>query len=50
MIPQQWFGTHSDPFPAGYPSYLVNDMCASGADGHTCPGPGVLMPRPAHNP
>jgi hypothetical protein len=50
MIPQQWFGTHSDPFPAGYPSYMVNDMCASGADGHTCPGPGVLMPRPAHNP
>jgi len=50
MIPQQWFGTHSDPFPAGYPSYMVNDMCASGADGHTCPGPGVPMPRPPHNP
>jgi len=50
MLPQQWFGTHSDPFPPGYPSYMVNDMCASGADGHTCPGPGVPMPRPAHNP
>ena len=50
MLPQQWFGTHSDPFPAGYPSYMVNDMCASGADGHTCPGPGVPMPRPASNP
>jgi Spirocyclase AveC-like len=50
MIPQQWFATHSDPFPAGYPSYMVNDMCAAGADGHTCPGPGVLMPRPTHNP
>ncbi len=50
MVPQQWFGTHSDPFPAGYPSYMVNDMCASGADGHTCPGPGVPMPRPANNP
>ena len=50
MLPQQWFGTHSDPFPPGYPSYMVNDMCAAGADGHTCPGPGVPMPRPAHNP
>ena len=50
MVPQQWFATHSDPFPAGYPSYMVNDMCAAGADGATCPGPGVPMPRPAHNP
>jgi Spirocyclase AveC-like len=50
MVPQQWFGTHSDPFPAGYPSYMVNDMCASGTDGHTCPGPGVPMPRPPHDP
>lgn len=46
MIPQQWFATHADPFPAGYPSYMINDMCASGADGKTCPGPGVPMPRP----
>jgi hypothetical protein len=50
MIPQQWFATHSDPFPAGYPSYMVNDMCASGADGQTCPGPGVPMPRPPSHP
>ncbi|BBY80218.1 spirocyclase AveC family protein [Mycolicibacterium pulveris] len=50
MVPQQWFATHSDPFPDGYPSYMINDMCASGADGKTCPGPGVPMPRPAHNP
>ena len=50
MFPQQWFGTHSDPFPPGYPSYMVNDMCSSGADGHTCPGPGVPMPRPARSP
>ncbi len=50
MVPQQWFATHSDPFPEGYPSYMVNDMCASGADGQTCPGPGVPMPRPATNP
>jgi hypothetical protein len=46
MIPQQWFATHSDPFPANYKSYMINDMCASGAEGKTCPGPGVPMPRP----
>lgn len=50
MVPQQWFATHSDPFPHGYPSYMVNNMCVSGADGHTCPGPNVPMPRPVHNP
>ncbi|MUL65880.1 hypothetical protein BOO86_15500 [Mycobacterium sp. CBMA 234] len=50
MVPQQWFATHSDPFPSGYPSYMVNDMCAAGVDGHTCPGPGVPMPRPSNNP
>jgi hypothetical protein len=48
MIPQQFFAMHSGPFPAGYPSYLVNDMCASGIDGTTCPGPGVPMPRPPY--
>jgi hypothetical protein len=46
MIPQQWFATHFDPFPEGYKSSMINDMCAEGADGKTCPGPGVLMPRP----
>jgi hypothetical protein len=46
MVPQQWFATHADPFPSGYPSYMINDMCAAGADGKTCPGPGVPMPRP----
>lgn len=44
MVPQQWFATHSDPFPE-YPSYLENGMCVSGNDGNTCPGPGVPMPR-----
>ena len=47
MVPCQWLATHSDPFPAGYPSYLTNGMCQSGADGRTCPGPGIPMPRPA---
>jgi len=46
MVPQQFFAMHSGPFPEGYPSYMVNDMCASGAEGKTCPGPGVPMPRP----
>lgn len=50
MIPNQWLATHSDPFPDGYGSYMINDMCASGADGQACPGPGVPMPRPEHNP
>lgn len=45
MVPQQWFAVHSGPFPSGYKSYMVNDMCASGSDGKTCPGPGVPMPR-----
>src|ERR1700722_8509722 len=33
MIPQQWFATHSDPFPENYKSYMTNDMCTSGTDG-----------------
>ena len=45
MVPQQWFAVHSGPFPAGYKSYMINDMCASGSDGRACPGPGVPMPR-----
>jgi hypothetical protein len=50
MAPNQWLATHSDPFPDGYKSYMENGMCASGADGRTCPGPGVPMPRPENNP
>lgn len=46
MVPQQWFATHSDSFPTGYPTYMINDMCASGQTGTNCPGPGVPMPRP----
>jgi hypothetical protein len=45
MVPQQWFATHSGSFPAGYKSYMINNMCAAGGDGRTCPGPGVPMPR-----
>ena len=50
MVPQQWFAVHSGPFPSGYKSYMINDMCASGSDGRTCPGPGVPMPRPPWRP
>ena len=46
MAPNQWLATHSDAFPEGYPSYMINDMCRSGLDGQTCPGPGVPIPRP----
>jgi hypothetical protein len=50
MVPQQWFAVHSGPFPAGYKSYMINNMCAAGDDGRTCPGPGVPMPRPPWRP
>jgi hypothetical protein len=50
MVPNQWLATHSDPFPQGYPSYMLNGMCVSGPEANQCPGPGVDMPRPKHNP
>ncbi len=50
MVPQQWFALHSGPFPSGYKSYMINNMCASGSDGKTCPGPGVPMPRATWQP
>jgi hypothetical protein len=49
-IPMQWFAMHSDPFPEGYPSYMINGLCAYGPKGDQCPGPGVMMPRPVNNP
>jgi len=49
-VPMQWFATHSDPFPAGYPSYMINGLCAYGPNQDQCPGPGVMMPRPVNNP
>lgn len=49
-IPMQWFATHSDPFPEGYPSYMLNNMCVYGENRDQCPGPGVMMPRPDSNP
>ena len=44
-VPMQWFSLKSDPYPEGYPSYLVNGMCVYGVNGDQCPGPGVMMPR-----
>lgn len=49
-IPMQWFATHSDAFPEGYPSYMINGLCAYGEHRDQCPGPGVMMPRPDSNP
>ena len=49
-VPNQWLATHSDPFPAGYPSYLTNGMCVYGDTRDQCPGPGVSIPRPENNP
>jgi len=49
-IPMQWLATHSDPFPEGYPSYMINGLCAYGIHQNECPGPGVMMPRPIDNP
>lgn len=43
-IPMQWFGTHADPFPAGYESYMLNGMCGPGT-GYACAGPDVPIPR-----
>ncbi|WP_428313013.1 spirocyclase AveC family protein [Hydrocarboniphaga sp.] len=44
-VPMQWFSLHSDPYPAGYPSYMTNGMCVYGINADQCPGPGVMMPR-----
>jgi hypothetical protein len=49
-IPMQWFATHSGPYPEGYPSYMINGLCAYGPTQDQCPGPGVMMPRPPANP
>lgn len=50
MVPNQWLSTHSDPFPQGYPSYMINNMCVGGEHKNECPAPGVAMPRPVNNP
>jgi hypothetical protein len=55
FVPQQWFATHGDSWPAGYETYMINGMCrypggagavqARGVRGVPCPGPGVAIPR-----
>lgn len=50
VVPNQWLGTHSDPYPEGLPSYLTNNMCVYGPQRDQCPGPGIAIPRPADNP
>ncbi len=43
-LPMQTFGMHGDPFPEGYPGYLLNGLCGNGTN-YECPGPHVPMPR-----
>jgi hypothetical protein len=50
VAPNQWLATHSDPYPQGLPSYLINHMCVYGPKQDQCPGPGVAIPRPERNP
>lgn len=61
MVPNQWLATHSDPYPEGYKSYMINGMCdypsqqpqvrqARAQAVVPCPGPGVPMWRPKSNP
>ncbi|NIB38861.1 spirocyclase AveC family protein [Pseudomaricurvus alkylphenolicus] len=50
FVPNMWFATHSDPWPEGYPSYMINGMCKYGDDRNQCPGPGISIPRPENNP
>ena len=44
-IPMQWFGTHSDSFPKGYKSWMLNGMCGQGTP-YECGGPEVPINRP----
>jgi len=51
FIPNQFLGLHSDEFPSGYKSYMINQMCAYPGDSasaglNPCAGPGVPIPRP----
>jgi hypothetical protein len=44
VVPNQWLALHSDSYPAGYPSYLINHMCVYGIHRDECPGPNVRSP------
>ena len=51
FVPNQWLALHSGEFPHGYPSYMINQMCAypgnTASQGlNPCAGPGVPIPRP----
>jgi hypothetical protein len=50
-VPNQFLALHSGEFPHGYPSHMINNMCAypgnqASAGLNPCAGPGVLIPRP----
>lgn len=44
-IPMIFVSMHTDSFVEGYPSYMINGLCASGIDGTQCPGKGVAISR-----
>ncbi len=51
FVPNQFLAMHSGEFPSGYPSSLINGMCAYPGQTHAptlnpCAGPGVPVPRP----
>lgn len=51
FVPNQFLALHSDQFPDGYPSHMVNMMCAYPGNAastglNPCAGPGVPIPRP----
>ncbi|EHB58088.1 hypothetical protein MycrhDRAFT_0524 [Mycolicibacterium rhodesiae JS60] len=51
FVPNQFVALHSGEFPTGYPSYMINTMCAYPGDQasaglNPCAGPGVPIPRP----
>ncbi|MGV6806560.1 MAG: spirocyclase AveC family protein [bacterium] len=45
-MPMHYFSVNGDPFPEGYPSYLLNGMCGEGTQ-HACPAPSIPLSRGA---
>lgn len=45
MMPGMLVAVNADPYPKGYPSYMLNGMCLYGEQHNQCPGPGVSIPR-----
>lgn len=43
-LPMQWFSTHGDAMPEGYPSYLTSGICGEGTR-YACPAPSIPITR-----